>query len=116
MTKSDAQDDRKHNWETVIHTSNGNETVTNISNGDFEQMFLSKRTIPVFVLTISPKINQRVALIVMAPHMLLAPATKEDVADTELGGAWINRTPWQVSRAGVNGRTPENIRNSVSII
>ena len=78
-------------------------------------MFLSKRTIPVFVLAISPKINQRVALIVMAPHMLLAPATKEDVADTELGGAWINRTPRKVIWTGVDGSTPGDICNAVSV-
>ena len=50
------------------------------------------------------------------PQALLAPVTKEVVADTASGGAWINRNPWQVIRTGVNGSTPGNIHNTVSVV
>ena len=42
-TKIDAQGDLTHNAETVIHTINGNETVTHISNRDFAQKLLNQQ-------------------------------------------------------------------------
>ena len=42
--------------------------------------------------------------------------TNEVVMEAALGGAWLNRTPWQVSRTGVNGSNPGYIFNLVSII
>ena len=66
-TKIDAQGDLTHNPETVIHTINGNETVTHISNRDFAQKLLSNRTIPVVVPTMKPRVFQRIVPIVVAP-------------------------------------------------
>ena len=48
--------------------------------------------------------------------MLLTPATKEIVEDAASGGAWTSRTHRQVSRTGIDGTTPGNIRNSVSVV
>ena len=42
-------------------------------------------------------------------------ATTEVVVDAAFGGAWVNRTPIQVSRTGVNKNTPGSIRNVVSV-
>ena len=63
-TASDAQGDITHNAETVTQTSNGNDTVACTSNGNFENKLLSKRTIPVVVPTMNPRIDQRIATIV----------------------------------------------------
>ena len=60
-------------------------------------------------------INQRIAPIVVAPQTLLTPATNEDVMDVESGGAWVNRTLQQVSWVGVDGSTPGDICNYVSV-
>ena len=57
----------------------------------------------------------KIAMIIIVPQTLLTPETKEFVVDTELGGKWINRNPWQVSRKGVNRSTPGEIRNAVSV-
>ena len=51
----------------------------------------------------NPRIEQRIAPLVVAPQMLLTPATKEIVAGAALGGARVNRTPRQVIRTGVDG-------------
>ena len=69
VNASDAQGDLTRNPETFTHTSNVN----------FGQKLLSNRIIPVVVPTMNVRINQRIAPIVMVPHMILAPATKEVV-------------------------------------
>ena len=61
-------------------------------------------------------VDQGTAPIVLAPHTLLAPATKKVVLDTALGGAWVNSTTQQVIRKGVDGITPGEIRHTVSIV
>ena len=43
------------------------------------------------------------------------PATKEFVVDAALGGAWVNRTPHEIIQMGVDGITPEDICNAVSV-
>ena len=85
-TTSDAQSDLTRNTEKITHSSNGNETVTRTGNNNFEQELLSDGTIPVVVMTMSPGSDQRIEQIVIAPQMLLIPATKEVVANTALGG------------------------------
>ena len=85
-TSSDAQGDITNNPDTVTNTSNGNETVTRTGNNNFEQELLSDGTIPVVVMTMSPGSDQRIEQIVIAPQMLLIPATKEVVANAALGG------------------------------
>ena len=92
-TTSYAQIDLTRNLETVTHTSNSNETVTRTSNRNFEQTILSNRTIPVVILTMIPRTEQRIVPIVMASKMLLTPATKEVVADMASSDAWVNRNP-----------------------
>ena len=99
----------------VTHTSNRNETVTHTSNGNFEQKLLSNQTIPVVVPKMSPIIDQQISPIVMAPQTILMPATKDVVTDTVSGSAWVNSTLRKVSRTGVDGSTPGNIRNSIRV-
>ena len=79
------------------------------------QTIATKRNLHVIVLTVNPKIDQRIALIVVAPQTLLTLATKEVVADAALGGVCVNRTMWQVIRTGVDRNTPGDIFNAVSI-
>ena len=55
-------------------------------------------------------------MVLLAPKTLLAPATKEVVAEVTLGGAWFKRTLRKVSRTESSGSTPGYIRNAVSII
>ena len=76
---------------------------------------MSNWTLPVVVPTINLRIEQRIELIVVAPQNLLTPDTKKFVADAACGGAWFNRTPWQLSRTGVNGITPGDVFNDVSV-
>ena len=114
-TASDAQGDLTLDPETVTHTSNGNEPVTRTSNRHFEQKLLSNRTIPAVVPTMNPRIYQNITPILLTPQTLLTPATKEVIADTASGGAWDNRTTWQVRRTGVNRITPGNICNAVIV-
>ena len=64
----------------------------------------------------NPWIDQGISPIVLAPHTLLAPVTKEVVADAASGGAWVNRTTWKLIRTGVKGSTPGGIRNDVSVV
>ena len=64
----------------------------------------------------NPGIYQGIAPIILAPQTLLITDTKEVVADTELGGASVYRTPWQVIRTGVNRSTSGNIHNDVSLV
>ena len=70
-TANDARVNPTRNSKTFTHTSNGNETVTDTSNRYFEQKVLSNRTIPVVVLTMNPRINQRIGRIVATPQTLL---------------------------------------------
>ena len=60
-------------------------------------------------------IDQEIALIILVPQTLLMPAKKEFVVDAALYGAWINSNPRQVSSTGVDGSTPGDICNAVSI-
>ena len=63
----------------------------------------------------NPSIDQRIAPIVVAPQTLLTPDMKEVVTDEALGGAWVNRTPWQVISTGINGSNLGYIFNDVRI-
>ena len=88
-TASEPQGDITRNLETVTHTRNRNETVIHTNNRSFEQTLLSNQTIPVVLLTMNPRIDQRITPIVVAAHTLFTPVTKEVVAHTPLGGAWL---------------------------
>ena len=66
-TASGSQGDITRNPETVTYTSNSKETVTRISNGNYEQKLLSNWTIPAVILTINPRIDQRIPPILLAP-------------------------------------------------
>ena len=66
-TASDTQGDPTHYPKIVIHTSNGNEKVTDTINRDFEQKLLSNRNLHVVVPTMNPRIDQIIAPIVVAP-------------------------------------------------
>ena len=77
---------------------------------------MSNRTIPVISPAMNLGIDQGISPIVLAPQTLLKPTMKEVVADTALGGAWINRTLQQLIRVGVDGSNTGDIRNSVSIV
>ena len=106
MTVSDAQGNIICNPETVTHTSSRKS----------EQKLLSNRTISVLPLSTNPGIEQEIAPIILAPQTLLTPVTKEVVTEAALGGAWIHRTTRQVIRTGVNGSTPDDIRNAIGIV
>ena len=56
--------------------SNGNKKVIDTSNGNFEQELLSNQTIPVVVLKMNLRIDQRIVLIVVATKRHLVPAAK----------------------------------------
>ena len=114
-TVSDAQSNITHNMESVTHSNNGNETPTNTSNGNVEQKLLSNQTIPVVILTMNPRIEQRTALIVVAHQTLLTPSTKEVFVEVASGGTWVNMTLQQVSRKGVDRSTPGDIGHAVSV-
>ena len=53
--------------------------------------------------------------LVLVPPTLITPAVKKIFAEKMSGNAWTNRTPWQVSRTGVNGTTLGNIGNAYVI-
>ena len=91
-TASDAQGDLTRDTNTVTYTRNGKEKVTNTSNGNFEQNLLIKRTLPVVIPTMNPRIKDRIAPTGRDSQTLLTSVTKEVVADAGLGGAWVNRT------------------------
>ena len=93
LTVSDTQGDLTRNMETITHNSSGNERVTHTSKIIFEQELLRNWIIPVVVPNMNPRIEQRIALIVLAPQTLLTPATKEVVTDASLGSAWVNSNP-----------------------
>ena len=113
---SDAQGNITCNPETVTHTSNRNETVTRTSNGNFEQQLLNNWTIPVLPLLMNKGVDKGIVMIVLAQHNLLATLIDYVVADKDSGGAWIKRTPRQVSRAQFDGSTPCNIFIAVSVV
>ena len=114
-TASDTQGDPTCNPKTVIHTSNWRGEVMDTSNWNFEQKMLSNRTIPVFIPMMNPRIDPRIVPIVAVPQTLLMPKKKEFVADAACGNAWVNRNPRQVSRTGVDGSTPCDVLNDVSV-
>ena len=66
---SDAQGDHTLNQKTVTHTSNWKGKVTNTSNSNFDQKLLRNRTLPVVVPTMNPRIDQRIAPIIVAPQI-----------------------------------------------
>ena len=66
--------------------------VTHTSNGNPEQKLLSNQTIPVVVPTMKPRIEQKIAPILVVPRTLLTPATKEAIVDAASGVVWVNRT------------------------
>ena len=115
-TASDTQVDLTRNPETVNHTIHGNETFNHTSNRNFEQKIFSNRTIPIFPPTMNPGTDQRIEPTILAPQTLLTPTTKEVVTYTASSGECINRTPRQVSRLGVDGSTPGEIRDSVRFV
>ena len=114
-TVSDAQGDPTRDLETVTHISNGNEKATGSSKGSSEQNILNNRTLPIVAPTMSPRVDPRIVLIVAAPQTLLTPEMKEVVADPACVGAWVNRNSRRLSRTGINGITPGEIFNAVSV-
>ena len=63
----------------------------------------------------NPRIDQRIAPLVVEPQKLLTAETKEVVTDATLGGAWVNMNPRQVIQTVVDGSTPGKIGHSVSV-
>ena len=64
----------------------------------------------------NPGIDQGIAAIVLVPHMLLPPVTKEIVAYADYSGAWTSINTRQVSRTDANIITPGNIGNNIGIV
>ena len=73
------------------------------------------RDLPVVVPTMNPRIDNNIALIGRASQTLPTPATKEVIPYAVCSGAWVKRTPWQVSRTGVNRSTTDDVCNSFSV-
>ena len=61
------------------------------------------------------RIDQRIVPIVVAPKTLLMPATKKFIADVVLVGAWVNRNLRRGIWTGIDGITPGNLFNAVSV-
>ena len=101
-TTSDTQGNLIGNPETVTHTN----------NEIFEQTLLSYWTIPI----LPPPTNPIILVIKLTPQTLLTSAAKENIANANLGGTWMYRTPRQVSRTEVGGSTLGGIVNSIIII
>ena len=114
-TMSDAQGDHEIYTKTVTHTSDGKGKVRYTKNDNIEQELLSNQTLPVVFLKMNPRIYDRNATIIGASQMILTPETKEVVADTACGSAWVSRTPRQVSQTGIDGSNPGDVCNVVSI-
>ena len=66
-------------------------------------------------MLMNPRIHNSIAPIVGTSQTLLTHLTKEVVAEAVCGGAWADRTPRQVIWTGVNGRTPGEVFNAVSV-
>ena len=78
-TASDLQDNLTHYSKTVTITRDGNDTVTHTRNRNFEHKLLSNQTLPVVVLKMNPRIDNRILPIGGAYQTLLMPVTKEAV-------------------------------------
>ena len=115
MTASDAQGDTTQNLKTVTQNSNRKDKGMNTSNRNLEQKILSNRTLPVKVTKMKPRIDQRIAPILVAPQTLLTPVTKEVAADAAWSDPWVNRTLQQVRKTSADGSTPCDICNAVSV-
>ena len=96
-TENDAKCDPESNPETVTHTSDGKEKVTDTSNINSQQKSLSNQNLPVVVPEMNPSINDRIASIGGASQTFSMPATKEVFIFMACGGAWINYNLRQVS-------------------
>ena len=64
----------------------------------------------------NPEIDQGIAPIILAPQLLLTSETKEIVADAASDGAWVNKTPRQVSKSGVNRRSQASVVMMLSLL
>ena len=76
------------------------------SNGNLQQKLLSNRTFPVVVPRMNLRIDNMITPIGRYYQTLLAPVTKEVVADAAYGGAWVNRTLGQIIRTGSTEAPP----------
>ena len=114
-TASDAQDYPAYNLKTVTHNSNGKGKVTYTSNSSFEQKFSRNQTLPVVAQNINLRIDHRIVPNLASPQTLLTPDMKEVVADAAYICALVKRTPRKVGMTGVNGSTPGDVFNAVSV-
>ena len=83
-TVSDSQGDTTRDLNTITHTRNGKEKVTDTKDGNFEQKLLSNRTLPVVVLTVKPWIEPRTVPIVVVAQTLLTLNFLKVLNTTEL--------------------------------
>ena len=86
-TASGAQGYPTCNPETVTHTRNRKEKVTDTSNGNFEQKLFSNQILRVVASTMKPMIYSRIVQIVLALQTLLTPETKKVVENAAFDGA-----------------------------
>ena len=66
-TAGNAKGDPTRDLKTVTHIRNGNEKVTDTSNGNFEQKLLSNRTFPVVAQKMNPRIELSIFPVLAAP-------------------------------------------------
>ena len=62
----------------------------------------------------NPGIDQGIALIILAPQTLFAPAMKEVVVYMASGSVSVHRTPRKLRSTDIDGSTPGGICNAVS--
>ena len=86
-----------------------------LATGILNQKYWVTRPYLSFPQRWTPGIDEDIAPIILAPHTLFTPAMKEVIVAAS-GGAWVNRNPWWFSRTGINGSTPGNICNAISIV
>ena len=114
VNANDTKGEPAGNPKTFTHTIDVEGKVTDTSNGILQHKLLSKRTLPVVVLTMNPSIENRIAIIGGDYRTLPTPATKEVVADAARGSVRVNQTLRHVRRMARDGITPGKTGLAVS--
>ena len=103
---NDAKRNPSRNPKTFTDTSDGKEMVAYNINVIFQQKILSNRTLPVVVLMMEPRIDDRIATVGGDYHTLATTAMVEVIAETARVSAWVNWYSRHGSRTGRYCSTP----------
>ena len=106
---NDSEGDPESNPKIYTPTSDRKERkVTDTSNGYLKQKLLSNRTLPIIVMTMDPKIDDRIATCGESPHNMAITLTTEVISDAARRSAQVLWTPRHASRTVRDGTTPDN--------